>query len=146
MLFRIDAAADVPLFAQLAASVRADAAAGRIRPGDRLPAAREVAGALRLNIHTVLHAYQLLRDEGLIELRRGRGAVVTAQAEIAAALRREIDDIAHRATRAGLTPDALASLIREAAQAAQAAQEAPSATSSLQNPPTVPAPIERTTP
>ena len=80
MLVRIDPESEAPLFAQIAASVRADAAAGRVRPGDRLPAARDIAAALGVNVHTVLHAYQDLRDEGLVELRRGRGAVVTAQA------------------------------------------------------------------
>jgi GntR family transcriptional regulator len=53
---------------------------GQLVPGDRLPAARELADSLDLNVHTVLKAYQQLRDEGLIELRRGRGAVVTSRA------------------------------------------------------------------
>ncbi len=77
MLLRIDPTSAVPLFEQLAASVRADASRGTLRAGDRLPAARDVAGSLDVNVHTVLRAYQALRDEGLVDLRRGRGAVVT---------------------------------------------------------------------
>jgi GntR family transcriptional regulator len=80
MLWRIDPTGDEPLYAQLAAQAHIAAARNELRPGDRLPAARELADSLDLNVHTVLKAYQQLRDEGLIELRRGRGAVVTARA------------------------------------------------------------------
>lgn len=117
MLVRIDPESDAPLFAQIAASVRADAAAGRIRAGERLPAARDVATALGVNVHTVLHAYQDLRDEGLVELRRGRGAVVTGQADTLQTLHHDIQDLVARARTAGLAPDALANLVKEAARA-----------------------------
>ncbi|RIJ78666.1 GntR family transcriptional regulator [Nakamurella silvestris] len=80
MLLSIDPTSNEPLFAQLEASVRSQIAGGRIQPGERLPAAREVAASLQVNVHTVLRAYAELRDAGLIELRRGRGAVVTANA------------------------------------------------------------------
>src|SRR6478752_7539950 len=94
MLFRINLDSDAPLFEQLAASVRTDAAAGRLQPGDRLPSAREVAASLGVNLHTVLHAYQDLRGEGLIEMRRGRGAVVTDAARPLASLHSEIRSLA----------------------------------------------------
>lgn len=115
MLFRIDPSSDAPLFAQLAASVRTDAAAGRLRPGDRLPAAREVAASLGINLHTVLHAYQDLREEGLVDMRRGRGAVVTDAAEPLASLHSEILALARSARVLGLSADAIASLVKEAA-------------------------------
>ena len=114
MLFRIDDASDVPLFEQLAASVRTDAAAGRLQPGDRLPAAREVAASLGVNLHTVLHAYQDLREEGLVEMRRGRGAVVTEAAKPLASLHSEILSLARSARSLGLSPDAIGSLVKEA--------------------------------
>ena len=116
MLLRIDPESEAPLFAQIADSVRADAAAGRLRPGERLPAAREVAAALAVNVHTVLHAYQDLRDEGLVELRRGRGAVVTAQAGILAELHHDIQRLVARARAAGLSPETLAALVKETAR------------------------------
>lgn len=58
MLFRIDPASGVAIFDQLAASVRSEVARGGLRPGERLPPAREVAGILSINVHTVLRAYQ----------------------------------------------------------------------------------------
>lgn len=111
MLIRTDPASDVPLFAQIAASVRADAVARRLRPGDRLPSARVVAAALDVNLHTVLHAYQQLREEGLVSMHRGRGAVVTDAADRLAELQPDIAAIVARARDRGLSPQALAALI-----------------------------------
>lgn len=113
MLIRTDPASDLPLFAQVASSIRTDAAAGRIRPGDRLPAAREVAASLGINLHTVLRAYQELRDEGLVDMRRGRGAVVTDAATPLAELHDDIRALATRAHDLGLSSDSLASIIKE---------------------------------
>ncbi|MFG6401917.1 GntR family transcriptional regulator [Microbacterium sp. P04] len=114
MLIRVDPTSEVPLFEQLAASVRADVAAGRLTPGDRLPSAREVAAALEVNLHTVLHAYQDLRGEGLIDLRRGRGAIITESASALAALHEEIRTLVARARTLGISSDTLAALVKEA--------------------------------
>ncbi|MEV5510197.1 GntR family transcriptional regulator [Streptomyces orinoci] len=79
MLVRLDTTSPVPLGDQIAACVRGAIAEGSVRPGERLPAARALARSLGVNVHTVLRGYQRLREEGLIELRRGRGAVVTTE-------------------------------------------------------------------
>lgn len=111
----MDAASEVPLFAQIADGIRADIAAGRRGAGDRLPGAREVAAGLGVNLHTVLHAYQLLRDEGLVHLHRGRGAVVTDVAAQLKELGSEIAAIVRLSRECGVAPDALAALVRSAA-------------------------------
>ena len=114
MLIRVDASSGVPLFEQVAASIRTDMAAGRLRPGDRLPSARDVAASLGMNLHTVLRAYQALREEGLVDMRRGRGAVVAPGATALTGLLVDIHDLGVRAAALGITPDALASLVRDA--------------------------------
>jgi GntR family transcriptional regulator len=116
VLILVDPASEVPLFAQVAASVRADAAAGRLRSGDRLPSARDVATALGVNLHTVLRAYQDLRDEGLVDMRRGRGAVLTDAASSLAQLRDDVLALVTRARALGLSPDMLATLVKETAR------------------------------
>lgn len=113
MLVRIDPASGVPIFDQVAASVRAELARGGLRPGDRLPAAREVAAALDVNVHTVLKAYQALRDEGLVDLRRGRGAIVTDRAGLSADLLSAIHSLVVDARAADVSVDTLAAVIVE---------------------------------
>jgi GntR family transcriptional regulator len=113
MLLRVDPASGVPLFEQLAASVRAELARGGLRAGERLPGARDVAAALDVNIHTVLKAYQLLRDEGLLDLRRGRGAVIAEGAVPAPELRDAVHELVGRARGLGVGAATLVALIRE---------------------------------
>ncbi|RXS83682.1 MULTISPECIES: GntR family transcriptional regulator [Streptomyces] len=79
MLVTIDHGSSVPLAEQIAASVRRALAEGKLHKGERLPAARALAGTLNVNMHTVLRGYQLLQQENLIDLRRGRGAVVSGR-------------------------------------------------------------------
>lgn len=115
MLIRIDTASGEALFDQLAAAVRAEIGRGALRPGDRLPAARELAASLDVNIHTVLHAYQELRDEGLVDLRRGRGAVVMAPAAVdLTSLRAAVDRVAAEARALALPPETVLTLVKEA--------------------------------
>ena len=116
MLIRVDPQSTVPLFAQIAAGLRAEITGGRLAAGERLPAAREVAEALQVNLHTVLHAYQDLRDEGLIDLRRGRGAVVTPAGADLAGLRAEIEALVDKSRALGVSPDTLSALVKEAAR------------------------------
>lgn len=115
MLFRVDPTADEPIFAQLVGQVRLAVATGRVRAGERLPAARDLAESLDVNIHTVLKAYQELRDDGLIELRRGRGAVVADQSgRDHSALLAAVEAVVREARLLELTPQATAALVKEA--------------------------------
>lgn len=113
MLLRIDPASPVPLFEQLAASVRFDVSRGTVRAGDRLPAARGIADSLDINVHTVLRAYQLLRDEGLVDLRPGRGAVITARATNYTELGDAIPRLVAQAQQLGVGVAALTAMIRQ---------------------------------
>jgi GntR family transcriptional regulator len=116
MLFRIDPSGTEPLSAQLARQIRSAAARGEITPGTRLPAARDVAEALGVNLHTVLRAYQDVRDEGLIDLRRGRGAVMTSAARDVQRLRDAIEAAAAIARELGVSPTTTLALVKEALQ------------------------------
>ncbi|MEV1010182.1 GntR family transcriptional regulator [Streptomyces sp. NPDC049881] len=116
MLFRISPESPVPLGEQIAACVRGAVADGAAVPGERLPPARELASSLGVNMHTVLRGYQRLRDEGLIELRRGRGAVVTSDstARSRAALLTSVHALVAEARRLGVGDEELVTLLRAA--------------------------------
>lgn len=114
MLIRIDPSLNEPLFAQIAASVRGDLARGSLKPGDRLPSARAVAAQLDVNLHTVLRAYQELRDEGVVDLRPGRGTVVTGAAGVIGPLHVKVASLVDEARSLGLGDEVLVSLVRSA--------------------------------
>lgn len=113
MLIRIDQSSAVPLYEQLASSVRGAIADGSVAAGQRLPSARDLATSLDVNIHTVLRGYQQLRDDGLIELRRGRGAVVAADASVRGRLLDAVRGLVAEARRHDMSTAELLDLVKK---------------------------------
>ncbi|HLS62647.1 MAG TPA: GntR family transcriptional regulator [Ruania sp.] len=115
MLITIDPQAKTALFEQVTAAIRTAVVTGDLEPGERLPAARELATSLEVNMHTVLRAYRTLRTEGLIQVRPGRGTVVSAQhSRDYQPLRRALAELVREGDRVGLSRDGLADLVRHA--------------------------------
>ena len=105
---------DEPLHERIAAAVRAAIAEGQVAVGDRLPATRDLADQLDVNVNTVLRAFRQLRDEGLVELRRGRGATVRGEVD-RAALTPLVDRVLDEAARTGMSLSDLLALVEERA-------------------------------
>jgi GntR family transcriptional regulator len=80
MLFRPNPATGVPIYLQLMEQVKHAIETGALRPGEQLPGIRPLAEELVINPNTVARAYRELEHEGVIELRHGAGAFVTANA------------------------------------------------------------------
>ncbi|HEY6043139.1 MAG TPA: substrate-binding domain-containing protein [Anaerolineae bacterium] len=70
-----------PLYEQIAQSIRDQIGRGEHQPGDALPTVRELARQLDVNQNTVVHAYSLLRREGLIEAHASQGTRVALAAQ-----------------------------------------------------------------
>jgi GntR family transcriptional regulator len=83
---RIDRADPISVFEQVAAEIRRAILDGEAKPGERLPPAKDLAAELGVNTNTVLRSLRLLRDEGLLEFRRGRGVTVAGTPERTAVL------------------------------------------------------------
>jgi len=76
---------------QVAAQIRRAIADGEAQPGERLPPARHLAAVMHVNTNTVLRALRMLRDEGLLELRRGDGIRVSGTPQRGALLAKAIE-------------------------------------------------------
>lgn len=85
---KIDRQEATDLFEQVAAEIRRAIAEGEAKPGERLPPARDLAAVLGVNTNTVLRSLRLLREEGLLEFRRGRGIHVAGTPEQGAVIAR----------------------------------------------------------
>ncbi|HEY7537752.1 MAG TPA: GntR family transcriptional regulator [Gaiellaceae bacterium] len=95
---KVDRSDPTDLYEQVAAEIRRAIADGEAKPGERLPPAKDLAAVLAVNTNTVLRALRLLRDEGLLEFRRGRGISVAGTPERGAVVQRarELVDFARR--------------------------------------------------
>src|SRR5271169_3459726 len=72
----IDRRAEVPIGVQLAWALRARIHDGTFKPGQRLPALRDLADATGVNVNTARAVYQRLDQDGLIDSHHGSGTFV----------------------------------------------------------------------
>jgi GntR family transcriptional regulator len=98
---------------QVAAEIRRAIAEGEAEHGERLPPAGDLAAVLGVNRNTVLRALRVLRDEGLVEFRRGRGVTVTATPQRGELITRA-RDLVRLARHHGITLDELIHIIHRA--------------------------------
>ncbi len=76
---------DRPIYEQIAESIAAEVAAGRLAADDRIPSARELAASLEVNPNTAARALQALADSGIARMERGTGYFVAADGPARAA-------------------------------------------------------------
>lgn len=115
--FRIDRRSGVATYQQIVDQTKHALRLGLLRPGDRLPTAKEVVAATAINPNTVLKAYRELEREGLAEGKRGLGTFVSrslAMPETDGPLRSELMDWVARAKRVGLVREDVEALVKAA--------------------------------
>jgi GntR family transcriptional regulator len=110
MELQIDRGDPLPLAEQVAAEIRRAIAEGEARPGDRLPLAKDMAAVLGVNKNTVFRSLHLLRDEGLLEFRRGHGITVSGTPE-KSALVTQVRDLVRAARKSGYPKSELVAMI-----------------------------------
>jgi GntR family transcriptional regulator len=103
---------DTDLYKQVAAEIRRALADGEAKPGERLPPARDLAAVLGVNTNTVLRALRILRGEGLLEFRRGRGVTVAGTPERGAVVARA-KELVQFARQRGYRVDELVQIIED---------------------------------
>jgi GntR family transcriptional regulator len=107
----VDRSEPTSLHDQVAAEIRRAIADGECGPGDRLPPARDLAAVLGVNQNTVLRALRLLRDEGLLEFRRGRGVTVASAATGRSDVISKLEELSRIARKHGIRRDELVELL-----------------------------------
>lgn len=109
---KIDREGSLDLHEQVAGEIRRAIADGEARPGERLPPAKDLAAVLGVNTNTALRALRQLRDEGLLEFRRGRGITIIGTPEQSAVVERARELLLF-ARKQGYKTEELAQIIQE---------------------------------
>lgn len=86
---------DQPIYKQVRDRMAGLIMDGDIAEGDSVPSVRQVSAEQKINHITVAKAYQELVDEGVLEMKRGRGMFVLdgARAKLLASERRKFDHV-----------------------------------------------------
>jgi GntR family transcriptional regulator len=109
---KVDRQDPTQLHQQVAGELRRAIADGEAKPGERLPPAKDLAAVLGVNTNTVLRALRDLRDEGLLEFRRGRGITVAGTPEQGAVIN-QAKDLINFARKHGYRLDELVQIIHD---------------------------------
>jgi GntR family transcriptional regulator len=140
--FQINPHSGVPVYRQMVDQVKYYVASETLKPGDQLPSIRELAQKLAVNPTTVVRVYNDLAHEGIIEMRHGKGAFVTAAgrrvnaAERKQTVRQLARQLAVEATQLGVPAGVVLKVVWEELAELQPAEEA-------ELPPAIPARIRR---
>ena len=86
MVIEIDFNSDEAIYVQLCNQIIMGIATSQLQEGENLPSVRQLADTIGINMHTVNKAYTVLRQEGLVNIDRRRGAVIAVDVNKARAL------------------------------------------------------------
>jgi len=105
MIIIIDQNDSRPIYQQIADEIRVLIARGELIENTPLPAVRQLAGDLGVNLNTVATAYRELQNEGLLAIKHGAGAVVASRTSVG-----KSEENLRKPLRAALTNLSLAGL------------------------------------
>jgi GntR family transcriptional regulator len=109
-LAAVDRSDPTLLHEQVAIELRRAISEGEANPGDRMPQAKDLAAVLGVNTNTVFKALRLLRDQGLLEIGRGRGIKVAGTPERTEVIER-MKELLELGRRSGYRRDDLIALL-----------------------------------
>ena len=76
MILNLDFNSDIPIYTQIREQIIKSIAIGDLKINESLPSVRTMAEEIGVNLHTVNKSYNLLKDEGYINIDRRKGAIV----------------------------------------------------------------------
>jgi len=80
----------VPIYYQIKNQLYHEMITGELEPGDKLPAVRQLAVDMTVNVNTIQRALGEMITEGVIESQRGKGNFVTMDHERITQLKEEL--------------------------------------------------------
>jgi GntR family transcriptional regulator len=109
-----------PMYLQIMEQIKQRVAVGEWARGEEIPSIRQLAVALRVSVITVKRAYLELEREGVIVTQHGKGSIVASDPDLSPRLydqelAEHLDQVVRLGALLGLTPEELASRLREAA-------------------------------
>ena len=119
---RIDLASPQPVYEQIVSGLRALLVSGEFEPGEQLPTVRQLAIDLGIHHNTAAEAYRVLAEEGWLDLRRRRGAVVLdrrdpkATPEAKQDFRKHLEELIAKAITNGVPRSAIADRMADMAK------------------------------
>lgn len=116
-----------PIYLQIADKLCDGVLSGLYTAGQRIPSVREMAVAIEVNPNTVQRTYTTLQEWGIVEMRRGQGYFVAADALARTRTRRrrmleqeEIPRLLEYLNALSMSIDQFSALCREAQERQQA--------------------------
>lgn len=119
---RIDLASGQPVYEQIVSGLRALLVSGEFKSGEQLPTVRQLAIDLGIHHNTVAEAYRVLAEEGWLDLRRRRGAMVLnrrdpkATPEAKQDFRKHLEELIAKAITNGVPRSAIADRMADMAK------------------------------
>lgn len=112
-MFYIDTFSEIPIYTQIRNGIIREIAIGNLKNGDELPSVRQLANDFGINSMTVNKAYNILKNEKIIEIDRRRGSVIYVRydEEILEKIKFEFENIANEIKARGLGKEFLLDLI-----------------------------------
>ncbi len=116
-MFTLNPSTGQPLYLQLIQQIRHAVDTGVLQAGDALPGIRTLAQQLVVSPNTVVKAYSALEQQGLLELRHGSGAYVSARpttrsrAERMRTAQERVRELVERLQDAGLSDEEIQRLV-----------------------------------
>lgn len=80
LLIKIDFESETPIYEQLKRQIVKGIAKGELKKGESLPSVRQLGQDIGINLHTVNKTYNILKQEGYLNIDRRIGAVVSEDA------------------------------------------------------------------
>lgn len=76
MILKLDMSSNIPIYVQLRNGIVMGIGRGELKSGEKLPTVRQMAEDIGVNMMTVTKAYNILKNEGFIEIDRRHGAKI----------------------------------------------------------------------